>query len=165
MPQLDFSNPLIIAQIVWLLIIFGALYYIMAAYALPRVESVLEERRARIQGDLDAAQAMQTQAEAAIATYREAAARARAESQAAIATALAAAQDEAQSRADALAARLARQIDEADARIQAARDNAMGALRQVAAETTGALVMKLTGRAEPDRVVAAVDAALAARTG
>ncbi len=55
MPQLDFGNPLMIAQIVWLLIIFGVLYYVLATYALPRVEAVLEDRRRRIEGDLDRA--------------------------------------------------------------------------------------------------------------
>jgi F-type H+-transporting ATPase subunit b len=64
MPQLDFSNPLIIAQIVWLLIIFGVLYYIMSVYALPRVEQVLEDRRKRIEGDLAAAQAAKAEAQA-----------------------------------------------------------------------------------------------------
>lgn len=46
MPQLDFGNPLMIAQIVWLLIIFGLLYFALSNYALPRVESVLEARPA-----------------------------------------------------------------------------------------------------------------------
>jgi F-type H+-transporting ATPase subunit b len=161
MPQLDFSNPLVIAQLVWLLIIFGALYYIMAVYALPRVESVLEDRRRRIEGDLEAAQAMKATADAAIAEYRAAAMKARTESQAAIATALAAAQADTQARADALAARLAAQIDAADKRIAAARESALGALRDVAVETAGALVTKLTGQTQPALVVAAVDRALA----
>lgn len=161
MPQLDFSNPLVIAQLVWLLIIFGALYYIMAVYALPRVESVLEDRRRRIEGDLEAAQAMKAQADAAITEYREAAMKARAQSQAAIAAALATAEAETQARADALAAKLAAQIDAADARIAAAREGAMGALREVAVETAGALVTKLSGQTQPALVGAAVDRALA----
>lgn len=163
MPQLDFGNPLIIAQVVWLLIIFGLLYYVLSAYALPRVESVLEERRTRIAGDLEAAQAAKAQADAAMAAHREATAKARAEAQAAIANAVQQAQAEAQSRADALNARLARQIEEAEGRIAAARDAAMGALRQVSAETAESLVAKLTGRADRAAVDAAVDRALSAR--
>ena len=72
MPQLDFSNPLIIAQIVWLLIIFGLLYFVLSNYALPRVESVLEERARRIASDLEAAQAMKAEADAAMAAHRAA---------------------------------------------------------------------------------------------
>lgn len=163
MPQLDFSNPLMIAQIVWLLIIFGLLYFIMANIALPRVEQVLEQRRARISADLEAAQAAKAEADAATAAHREATAKARAEAQAAIAAAVQAAQAEAQQRAETLNARLARQIEEAETRIAAARDAAMGALRQVSADTAEALVTRLTGRADAAKVGAAVDRALAAR--
>ena len=163
MPQLDFGNPLMAAQLVWLLIIFGLLYYVMAVYALPRVESVLEDRRRRIDGDLDAAQGMKTEAENAITTHRAATAKARAEAQSAIAAAMATAQQDAQARADALAARLARQIADADTRIGASRDSAMGALHQVASETAAALVERLAGRSDPAKIAGAVDRALAAR--
>ncbi len=163
MPQLDFGNPLIISQLVWLLIIFGLLYYVMSVYALPRVESVLQDRRQRIEGDLDAAQTMQRDAEAAMAAHHAATMKARAEAQAAIADAVASAQADAQARADALAAKLAEQIAGADARIEASRDAAMGALRQVASETTQALLTRLTGTADSAAVGGAVDRALAAR--
>jgi F-type H+-transporting ATPase subunit b len=163
MPQLDFGNPLLIAQVVWLLIIFGLLYYVMSVYALPRVASVLEERQQRIQGDLQAAHAAKAEADAAMAAHREATARSRAEAQAAIATAMQQAQADAARRGEALNARLAKQIEEAEARIHAARDSAMGALRQVATETTQSLVGKLVGSADAGAVNAAVDRALAAR--
>jgi len=55
MPQLDFSDPLMISKLVWLLIIFGLLYYVLKTYVLPQVASVLDERAARIAADLDAA--------------------------------------------------------------------------------------------------------------
>jgi F-type H+-transporting ATPase subunit b len=165
MPQLDFSNPLMISQIVWLLIIFGLLYFILSNYALPRVEAVLEDRRARIAADLDAARAAKAEADAALAAHAEATAKARAEAQAAIAAATAQAHAEAQTRADALNAKLNAQIATSEARITAARDAAMGALRQVASETAENLVAKLTGRADPAAVGRAVDTALAARAG
>ena len=67
MPQLDFSNPLTIAQVVWMAIIFGLLYYILARYALPQVAEVLEGRASRIAVDLDSARAAKAQADAAVA--------------------------------------------------------------------------------------------------
>ena len=70
---------------------------------------------------------------------------------------------EAQTRAEALNARLSRQIEEAEARIAAARDAAMGALRQVSAETAESLVAKLAGRADRATVDAAVERVLVAR--
>jgi F-type H+-transporting ATPase subunit b len=163
MPQLDFGNPLLIAQVVWLLIIFGLLYYVMSVYALPRVAGVLEERRARIAGDLEAAHAAKGHADAAMAAHRDATAKARADAQGAIAGAMQQAQAEAAKRSEALNARLATQIGEAEARIGAARDAAMGALRQVSTETAQALVAKLVGTADTTAVNAAVDRALAAR--
>ncbi|WP_439596178.1 F0F1 ATP synthase subunit B family protein [Falsiroseomonas sp.] len=163
MPQLDFGNPLMIAQIVWLLIIFGVLYFVLSAYALPRVAEVLEDRRRRIEGDLEAAQAAKAEADAAIAAHRDATAQARAEAQAAIAAAMQSATAEAAQRSEALAARLAEQVAAAEARIAAARDSAMGALRQVSTETAEALMQRLTGQSDAATVGAAVDRALAAR--
>lgn len=163
MPQLEFGNPLLIAQVVWLLIIFGLLYHVMSTYALPRVESVLEERRARIAADLAAAQDAKAEADAAMAAHRDATAKARAEAQAAIAMAMQQAQAEATARSEELNRRLARQIEEAEGRIAAARDSAMGALRQVSLETAETLVTKVTGRADRGLLEAAVNRALTAR--
>lgn len=165
MPQLAFGNPWTIAQVVWMLVIFGLLYYVMARYALPQVAGVLEARRQRIEGDLEAAQAAKQQADAALAEHRSATARARAEAQAAIAAASQQAQAEAAAKAEALNARLNAQIEAAEQRIAAARDAAMGALRQVATETTDALVARLIGSADRAAVERAVDRELAARGG
>jgi F-type H+-transporting ATPase subunit b len=163
MPQLEFGNPLLIAQVVWLLIIFGLLYYVMAAYALPRVERVLEDRRARIAADLQAAQAAKAEADASMAAHRDATAKARGEAQAAIAAAVQQAQADAAARSEELNKRLARQIDEAEQRIASARDAAMGALRQVSLDTAESLVTKVAGVADRRKLEAAVDRALTAR--
>ena len=95
--------------------------------------------------------------------HREATARARAEAIASVASAVQAAEVENQKRAEVLNARLAAQIEEAEARIGRARAAAMGALREVASETTAAVVTKLVGSADPHAVVSAVDRELAAR--
>jgi F-type H+-transporting ATPase subunit b len=165
MPQLAFENPWTIAQVVWMLVIFGLLYYVMATYALPQVAGVLEERRHRIDGDLEAAQANKSRADAALAEHQAATARARADAQAAIAAAANQAQAEAAAKTEALNARLAAQIEAAEQRIGAARDAAMGALRQVATETTDALVAKLIGGADRAAVLRAVDREISARAG
>ena len=163
MPQLDFGNPLMLAQVVWMLIIFGALYYLLSNVFLPRVATVLEDRRNRIQGDLEAARAAKAEADAAMAEHQAATARARAESQAAIAEALASAQHEAATRNAALAEKLNAQIAAAEARIDAARDAAMGALREVATDTATALVQRLTGSSDKAAIDNAVQRELAAQ--
>ena len=72
MPQLDFSNPLTIAQVVWMAIIFGVLYYVLARYTLPQVAEVVDGRANRIAADLDSARAAKAQSDAAIAEVNEA---------------------------------------------------------------------------------------------
>lgn len=167
MPQLAFGHPeqgrFLVANIVWLLILFGVLYFVMAQYALPRVESVLAERRARIDGDLEQAQASKLRADAALVEHKEATARARAEAQAAIATATQQAQAEAAGKAEALNARLSAQIEAAEHRIVGSRDQAMAALRTVAADAAEAMVRRLTGGADRRVVERAVKAELATR--
>ena len=81
MPQLDFSNPLTIAQVVWMAIIFGLLYYILARYMLPQVAEVVDGRAHRIAADLDSARAAKAQSDAAIAEITAAGQRANSEAQ------------------------------------------------------------------------------------
>jgi len=65
MPQLDFHNPLTISQVVWLAIIFFALYLLLSKWALPQVAGVLEMRAGKIAADLDAARAAKAGADKA----------------------------------------------------------------------------------------------------
>jgi F-type H+-transporting ATPase subunit b len=164
MPQLDFHNPLTIAQVVWMALIFGALYLLLARWALPQVASVLDERAGRIAADLDAARAAKAQADAAVAELQQATSQASAAAQSSIAGAVAAAKAEAAEQAHAATARLDAQLAEAEQRIGAARVAAMGALRDVAAETATAIVDRLTGLVtDPALVRTEVGHALAAR--
>lgn len=163
MPQLDFGNPLVIAQVIWMLLIFAGLYWLVKERGLPLVAEVLEERRSRIEGDLEAAQAAKAQADAALAAHREATQKARAEAQSSIAAALQAAQSDAEAKSGALNERLNRQVAEAESRIDASRRAAMGALREVAVDATESLVTKLVGAADRAVVGRAVDGVLATR--
>ena len=163
MPQLDFSNPLTIAQVVWMAIIFGALYHILARYTLPQVAEVVDGRANRIASDLESARAAKAQSDAAIAEVNEAGRRASAEAQAAINNAIAQVKAEAQEQSRAADERLNKQLEEAEKRIGEARRAAMGALREVARDTAGALVTRLTGQApDSSAVQGAVEGAMAA---
>ncbi len=160
MPQLAFGHPvqgpLLIGQVVWQVIIFFALFMLMAFVALPRLGAVIESRRQRIEGDLDAARAAMQSAEAAIAAQREATQTARAEAQAAVNAAMQAAQQEMDAKAEALNAALAKQVADAEARIDQGRKAALGAVQQVASDTVGALLAKLGASADAGKVQAAV---------
>ena len=167
MPQLAFGHPtqgpLLIGQVVWQLIIFGALVYIMAHIALPRVGAVIEDRHNRINADLEAAQAAKLEADAAMAAHHAATEQARAAARASVATALHAAQADTDAKSAVLNDRLAAQVAEAEARINASRTAAMGALRGIATDTTEALLTKLVGRSDRAAAEAAVTRELSAR--
>lgn len=164
MPQIDFTTPLTISQVVWGAIIFVVLYICLSKIALPKVAVVLEERAAHIARDLEGAQAAKQRADAGMAEADTATAKARAESQAAINTALESAKQAAAVQAEALNATLEQQLRDAETRINQARASAMGALRQVATETAETVVSRLTGvTPDPERLNNAVGAAMSAR--
>ena len=164
MPQLDFANPLTIAQVVWLAIIFVVLYLLLSRWALPQVGAVLEQRANRIQGDLEAAKSAKASADAAVVELTAATRQAQVTAQAEIAGAVAAASEAAAAQAAMLNARLEKQLADAEGRINAARAAAVGALRSVATDTAAAVVTRLVGIApSAGSVEQAVDAALAAR--
>jgi F-type H+-transporting ATPase subunit b len=123
----------------------------------------IENRRQRIEIDLEAARAAMQSAEAAIAAQREATQSARTEAQAAVNTAMQAAQLEMDAKAEALNAALAKQVAEAEARIDQGRKSALGAVRQVAGETVEALLSKLGTSADAGKVQAAVQREATAR--
>jgi F-type H+-transporting ATPase subunit b len=164
MPQLDFANPLMLAQIVWAVIIFVVLYRLLGGWALPQVEAVLAQRAAAIGADLEVAQDAKAKADAAVAELTAAARQAQAQAQAEVAAATTAARAEQASHAAELAAQLEQQLAEADRRIATARNDAMGALRDVAGEAATSLVTRLTGRTPEQREIEmAVADALAER--
>jgi F-type H+-transporting ATPase subunit b len=164
MPQLDFTTPLTISQVIWGAIIFVVLYRLLSSNALPLVSSVLEERAAKISLDLDGARAAKTRADAGVEEANAATAKARAEAQHAINAAVEEAKKEAAARAEVLNARLETQLRESEVQIAAARAAAMRALRQVATETAATVVSRLTG-VSPDagRLDGAIGLALSAR--
>ena len=130
-------------------IIFALLYVALARWALPKVGTVVGERRSHIAADLETARAAKTQADAAVAELTEATRRARTEAQASVAAATQKAKAEAATRDAAMNERLDAQLAEAESRISTARSAAMGALRQVAGEAATAVITRLTGQA-PD---------------
>jgi len=160
MPQLAFGHPvqgpLLIGQVVWQVVIFFVLFLLLAFVALPRLGSVIENRRQRIEADLEAARTAMQSADAAIAAQREATQAARAEAQAAVNAAMQSAQQEMDAKAEALNAALAKQIGDAEARIDQGRKAALGAVRQVAGETVDALLAKLGAASDAAKVQAAV---------
>ncbi len=164
MPQLDFADPLTTSQVIWLAVIFLALFLLLSNWALPQVASVLETRARTIAGDLDAARLAKSQADKAHAEMMDATHKAQAEAQAEVTAAVDAAKAQAAAQAASANVEMERRLAEAEARIAAARDASVGALREVSIAATADVVTRLAGFT-PDQPVIdqAVDRALAAR--
>jgi len=164
MPQLDFSTPLTISQVVWGAIIFIVLYVLLARGGLPKVASVLDERAARISADLDAARAAKAKADADAEAARLAHEKARAEAMGAINSAVEEAKTAALTQSEEHNARLEKQLKDAEAQIASARAASLGAIRQVATEAATVVVSRLSGTAVNEAALnQAVSAAMAAR--
>lgn len=165
MPQLDFSNPLTISQVVWMFIIFAALYMALCYWALPQVKTVLETRENRISSDLGSARDAKAAADQAATEIAERSRSASAEAQAQVSQASDLAKREAAEQTRSDGEQLERQLADAEQRISSARQQAMGALRQVANDTATAVVSRLTGQSpDPARVDAAVGDVMSARS-
>jgi F-type H+-transporting ATPase subunit b len=133
------------SQIFWLVIFFGALYLLMSRLVLPRIGSILEARRNRIDGDIARASALKDETEAALNSYQKALADARGN-----------ASDIAKSTRDAVNADVAAQqhkLDEelsakavaAEAAIAKSKAKAMETVSDIAADTASEIVAALTG--------------------
>jgi F-type H+-transporting ATPase subunit b len=164
MPQLDFGNKLLTAQVIWGAIIFAGFYALVSRWGLPKVASILDMRAETIARDLNQARDARADADRAVTELTEARRQAYAQSQAAIAEATAKAKAQAAAKAAEQDARLDAQLAESEAQIGAARSAAMGALREVATDTAVAVVSRLIGAdADTTRVEAAVGQVLADR--
>lgn len=143
LPQLDARTyP---SQIFWLLVSFGLLYWLLKTKAIPRIADILETRQDRINADLDRADRLRAEAEAALKQHDKIVGEAQNDAQRRI--------REAQERVAAELARhqaqldadLAAKLHEAEARIAAAKRAALAEITDVAAEVVQAASRRLAG--------------------
>jgi F-type H+-transporting ATPase subunit b len=143
------------SQLLWLAIFFVALYLIASRLALPRVGTIIADRRKRISGDLDEAARMKDAADAAIASYEKALADARARAQTIAAQTRDKVNAEAQARRKAVEASLHAKLTAAEGTIAATRTAAMANVQGIAQEAAVAIVARLTGEAPSQAAAAA----------
>lgn len=144
-------------QLVWLAISFIALYMIMSRVALPRIASVIEERRDRIASDLDQAEQLKKETEEAIAAYEQALAEARAKAHGIAQETRDKLGAEVEAEQKVVEEKLAAKMADAEKRISASKDSALAHVSEIASDTAGAIVKELIGgrvtKAELDAAV------------
>ncbi len=138
-----------VPQLVWLALTFGLLYLLLKRFALPRVGEVIEERRDRIQRDLEKAEKLKAETEQALATYEQALAEARAKGNAIAKTMRDELSAEVEKERAAVDARIAQKLADAEAQIAQSRAKAMASVGDIAGDTAAAVVAKLLGQEVP----------------
>jgi len=130
-------------QLVWLVLTFTILYVLMSRLVLPRIGEIIDERRERIQRDLDTAERLKTDTDKAIAEYEKAFADAR--------TNAGSIARETREKLDAKVAQKqaaadadnAAQIAAAEKSIQETRTKALSNVDEIATDVAGAVIKQL----------------------
>lgn len=149
-----FDQSTFASQLLWLAITFGLFYLFMQKVIVPRIGGILENRRDRIAQDLDEANRLKTEADAAIAAYEQDLADARAKAQGIAQTARDNAKTEAEAQRAKVEAGLAEKTEAAEKRIADIKTAALGEIDKIAGDTTAAIVEQLIGAKVPAGEVA-----------
>lgn len=152
-----FNSTHFASQLIWLVLVFGALYLMMSKIALPRVAGILEARGGKIESDLTAARKAQADAEAAQAEHDKTLAEAKAKAQAMGQEAHHALAAETDAKRKTLEEELNVKLAAADAQIAETKAKAMGNVETVAKDAAAAIVEHITGKpADPQKIADAL---------
>jgi F-type H+-transporting ATPase subunit b len=143
MPQLEPWHFL--PQFFWLAVCFITLYLVMAFIALPKIGSVLAQRKEKVESDLDAAEKAKMAADDALEAYEASLVGARDTAHKTIGEAAQANAKATEARNHELDAEIAAQIEEAGKAISAAKSQAMENLESMAVDAAREATSKLIG--------------------
>ncbi|MCB1439495.1 MAG: F0F1 ATP synthase subunit B [Nitratireductor sp.] len=133
------------SQLLWLALTFGLFFLLMRNIVVPRISSILEVRRDRISRDLDEAQRLKEESDAAIAAYEQELTEARNAAHKIGQEA----RDKAKAEADAsrheVESELNAKIAESEKQVAAIKAKALGEVDTIAADTVQAIVSEILG--------------------
>ena len=135
------------SQLLWLAIIFGALYVLMSRVGLPRVEGILAARKAAHDSDLAEAARLRAETEDAIASFEKALADAHAHAEEIGQSTRDKLNAEIIAKRKAFDAELTANLDAEEHTIAANKAKAMQNVGEIATESTIAIIQHLTGQA------------------
>ena len=144
LPQLNVTD--FAPQLFWLALSFIVLYVLLARIVLPRIGSVIEERRNRMQRDLQEAERLKTETEKALAAYEEAYAAARSKANDIAKRTHEALSADVEAERSRVEGQVAARIADAEARINETKSKAMAHVNEIASETAEAIVARLIGQ-------------------
>lgn len=142
-PPLDTTT--FASQIFWLVVFFGALYWLMSKFVLPKVGNVIEMRAKHISDELAKAKSLQEQTAAAVQAYEKALADARTNAQTIAQETRAKLSAEVDAERATLDGELAKKLASAENRIANSRAKAMAEVKTMAADAASSIVEQLTG--------------------
>lgn len=145
MPQIAQIAATYASQIFWLLITFGLLYFVVGRGMVPKIQATVDNREARIAGDLAAAGAARAQADTVEEAWRLEMDAARSAAQAETTAAKQRAAQAFEAQVKAADADLAERLGHHDLAIANAKAEALANLQGVAADAARDLVAKLSG--------------------
>lgn len=140
-----FDTTTFASQLLWLAITFGLFFIIVSRVIVPRVSDILEVRRDRISRDLDEANRMKEESDAAIAAYEQELAEARNSAQNIGNSARESAKTEAEAKRAVADSELGKKLVAAENKIAAMRTKAMGEVGTIASDTVSEIVKELVG--------------------
>lgn len=145
MPQIEQIAATYASQIFWLLVTFGAVYFVVGKLMVPRIQSTVDLRDRRIADDLAAAEAARRAADGTEEAWRAELEQARAAAQAETAAAKQRATAAFERQVHDADAELAMRTAHHDRAVAEAKASTMGNMHGVAADAACDLVTKLTG--------------------
>lgn len=145
MPQLSQIGEIYASQAFWLAIVFALIYVGIGKAMVPKIERTMDDRAARIAGDLAAAEAARRAATAGQDAYEAGLDSARSQAMKTLAEAQAKATGEAEAKLKASDAEDEARLEAATQRIAASKAEALQQIEAETVEAVQAIVAKLSG--------------------
>jgi len=145
MPQINQLALVAYSQWFWLLLVLALIYFGIGKAMLPKIQSTVDAREARIAADLMAAEQARAEADETEEAYRLRMDHSRGEAMKLTAAAKQASAKETEKRAAKADAANRAKLEKAEARIRAASDKARADIEKAATEMTQDIVNKVAG--------------------
>lgn len=145
MPQIAQLGAVYASQLFWLAIFFGAIFVVVGLGMLPKIQSTVDARDAKIAADLDVARGAREAADDLEEKYRAKMDRSRGEAAQLAAEAKASAARATEQRVAKADQAIATKIDAALVKVGEARNAALAEIETVAAEAAEQLVSRVSG--------------------